>query len=481
MVYAELLWQLLRLAYLALDKYLQSLARRPFMSIVMLLRFLAITAILPLSAVLTGCKCPSAGCGVPGTPCAPCINELTVPEGESPDFAQLASAEALVPLPVPTETYQLIDASTCQCRAATNMAKANLVELERHWTKIVIECDTNNVGKNLCLDRDLLALRATGLRNEAAGTALQAFYQLAGIEVQKNYLQLGIEESRRTLERIDKLQAKGIGLPEKVDRSSAISRLAELEDQKLQLDFLRIQWNGQLQKLMGCPLDEYTFFWPQLDWQLEMLPVDVEAELAEGLATRSDLRGIGLVICQLEKTTLPVARGVLKFAESTVGTVEPQDGMIHWLRCFRCNESELPIRCRQLALFYSETEQGATAEIKSAAYKIGLQQQRVVAAQSLVDLLQARLRELEETRDIDDISIFEISHARGRIFQAQSKLMERVVELQISRVGLRQAQGMLAIECGYSPTLCCEGCCCSGACCRCDKKTCCKPKKSCCE
>ncbi len=446
----------------------------------MLLRILALTLIVPLSAVVTGCACPSGGCGVPSTPCAPCDNELTVPDGTLPDFVELVSAEALMPLPAPTETYQLIDVSTCQCRAATNMTQANLVELERHWAKIVIECDTENVGKNLCLDRDLLALRATGLRNEAAGTALEAFYQLAGIEVQKHYLTTGIEESRLTLHRIDKLQSKGIELPQNVDRSVVVGQLADLEDQKLQLDFLRIQLNGQLQKLMGCPLDEYTFFWPQLDWQPDLAPVDVELELAEGLATRSDLRGIGLVICQLEKNTLPVARGVLKFAESTVGTVEPQDGMIHWLRCFRCNESELPLRCRQLSLFYSDTEESATAEIKSAAYQIKLQQQRVVAAQSLLGQFQNRLRLLEETRDIDGISIFEISNARAQIYKAQSKLMKRVVELQISYVSLRQAQGMLAIECGYAPTLCCEGSC-NGACVRCEKKTRRKPKQPCCE
>ena len=420
----------------------------------MLLRLLALIAM----TVVTGCACPSGGCGVPGTRCAPCVNELTMPDDRLPDFVDLVSVESLVPLPAPTETYQSIDSATCQYRAATNTTQANLVELERHWAKIVLECDTKNVRKNLCLDRDLLALRATGLRNEAAGIALKAFYQLAGLEVQKNYLQQGIDESRLTLQRIDKLRSTGIELPEKIDRTAVVSQLAEMEDQKLQLDFLRIQLNGQLQKTMGCPLDEFTFFWPQVDWQLDMSPVDVEAELASGLATRSDLRGIGLVRCQLEKTTLPVARGVLKFAESTVGTVKPQDGMIHWLRCYSCNETELPIRCRQLALFYSETEQAATAEIKNVVFQIILQQQRVAAAQSLLKQFQDHLQESEESRDIEDISIFEISSERARIYKTQSKLMERVVELRILQVSLREAQGMLAVECGFSPRLCCEGC-----------------------
>ncbi len=444
----------------------------------MLLRLLALTAALTAMTLFSGCACPSGGCRLPRTPSVSCDNELAVPDGELPSFVELASVEALVPLPAPTETYQAIDAATCQCRAATNMAQANLVELERHWAKVVFECDTKNVGKNLCLDRDLLALRATGLRNDAAGSALSAFYQLAGLEVQKNYLQLGIEELRLMRERIDKLKSKGIELPGEVDRSVILSQLAELEDQRYQLDFQRIQLNGQLQKLMGCSLDEWTFYWPQLDWQPEISPLDVEAELAVGLATRADLRGIGLVLCQLEKETLPVARGVLNFAEATVGTVEPQDGMIHWLRCFRCNATELPIRCRQLAIFYSDAEQAATAEIKMAAYQIALQQQRVVAAQSLVEQDQKRLKELEDTRDIDDISIFEISKARARLYESQSKQIDKVVQLQIAQVTLRKAQGMLAVECGFSPKLCCEGCC-DGACCRCIKQTCRKPKRTC--
>lgn len=450
----------------------------------MLLRILVLTAVVPLSAVLTGCACPCGG-RVPGTPCAPCVDDLTVPEDILPDFVELASAEAPLPLPAPTETFQSIDAMTCQCRAATNLTSANLVELERYWAKIVIQCDTKYVGKNLLLDRDLLALHAAGLRNEAAGTALKAFHQLAGLEAQKHYLNLGIEESRLTLNRIDRFREKSIELPTDIDRSVVVAQLAELEDKKLQLEFSRIQLNGQLQKMTGCPLDEYTFFWPQHDWLPDLSPVDVGAELAMGLDTRSDLRGLSLVLCQLEQRTLTVARGVLNFAEATVGTVEPQDGVLHWARCFRCNKSELPIRCRQLALFYSDTEQGAMAEIKNAAYLIGLQQQRVVAAKKLVEQLEARLRQLEETRDIEDVSVFEISNARANIYNAQAKLIEQVVQLNIARVSLREAQGMLAVECGFNPQLCCEGCC-DGPCLQCNKtncsgKTCRKPQQKCCE
>ncbi|MEO2049791.1 MAG: hypothetical protein ABGX16_24800, partial [Pirellulales bacterium] len=64
----------------------------------------------------------------------------------------------LKPLPTPDESYQLLDTKTCQCHAATNANTANLVLLERHWARVVIECDSRAVRDNLCLERDLLAL-----------------------------------------------------------------------------------------------------------------------------------------------------------------------------------------------------------------------------------------------------------------------------------------------------------------------------------
>src|SRR5690606_34634489 len=110
-------------------------------------------------------------------------------ESEPPALMDLVfEEEELLPLPAPAETYQLLDAATCQCSAAKNSAVANMVELERYWAKVVIECDSKRVRENYCLDRDLLSLHACSIRNAAAASALTAFYQLAGLEAQQHYL-----------------------------------------------------------------------------------------------------------------------------------------------------------------------------------------------------------------------------------------------------------------------------------------------------
>jgi len=433
----------------------------------MFIRLLAIIGWVTLSPIVAGCRCPSAGC-VPHTPTPSCLHALTTGAETPPAlFEGLPDCQevdcGLAPLPTPDEIYQLLDAQTCQCDAATSANQANLVELERYWARIVIGCDTQTVRDNLSLERDLLALHATGIRNKAAGSALEVFYQLAGLEVRKHYLEQVLQETVRSLQRADSLSKEG--LPLEVDRAEIAGSLSQLRDRQLQMDYLRVQLNGQLQVMLDCPGREQDFYWPQVDWQVELSPLDVETELALGLAQRSDLRGLQLMICQLEKKTLPVARGVVAIADGTLGSVEPTAGLIHKIRCFRCSEGEVPIRCRQLALMHADSEQLATAEIKGAVYEITLQQQRIVLAREAVGQRRWRLHELTVKRDVNDVAIFELSKARGRLFEAESELIQQVVQLKIARVRLRKAQGQLAKECGFNPTLCLEGTC-HGACCR---------------
>jgi hypothetical protein len=439
-------------------------------------------AIIGIIAVATaaGCRCPSSCC-VPATPHIACDLQASAVEDKAPDLVELTpdcreGVCALQPLPSPDETYQLLTPADCQCRAAANANLANLVELEEHWASVIIECDSKIVQENLCLQRDLLELHAADVRNKAAGAAMQAYYQLAGIEARKHYLEQAILETTRSRDRADKLRKSG--LPVELDREEVAIRLSELEDQRLQLDYARVQLNGQLQKQLGYPVSETSFFWPQVDWAPDMGALDPEAELAAGLPNRFDLRGLELVLCNLEKTTLRVARGVLAVADGTLGTVEPTEGIVHRIRCINCTDHEVDVRCKQLSMLYNDTEQLATAEIKGAVYQVVLQQQRVALARAAVEDRRTALDAMTARRDADDVQVFEISAARGRLYDAESDLIEQSASLKIAKVRLRQTQAALAAECGYCPKLCCEGSC-DGHCIRCQARTCCPGELPC--
>lgn len=382
-------------------------------------------------------------------------------------------------LPGPADSYELIDPATCQCNACTNAALANLTDLERHWAGVLICCEEGAIEEALCLTRSLLTLQSTEHRNQAASSALTAFYLLAAAEIQDDYIERGLAEVGSTLQRIDSLEQASLPVPDAIDRGDLTSRQTELQDQRHQLGLLRIQLNGQLKRLLGCPIDTERLFWPQVDWTPRLEPLDVNAVVAGGLQCRSDVRTVRLVRCKLNSATLPVARAVLKIADGTLGTVEPAPGILSKIRCGECRDHEIPVRCRQLALLEVETERAATAKIKSAAYKVSVQQDRVRLAKAAVDDTRARLAELEKTRETEQKSIFEISAARVRVFEAEAELVRQIADLKVAEVALRQERGDLSIECGYRATLCgefcCTGCChncCGGnSCCCCQSCT----------
>lgn len=422
----------------------------------LLMMLLAAIALAP-----AGCRCPSCKC-VPASNFAPCSYERACGIAETPDFTTLATVESdqlfLFPgrLPSPSDQNRVIDAATCQCNAARNARVAYLLKLEQHWAGVLIECESEPVRKALCLTRDLLKLREAEIRNEAAGSALTTLYTLAGVELQLNYVQLGIDEVSGSMRRYDELKQRGLALPDEVDRSQITTTLTDLQDQQLQLQLARIQLNGQLMRLLGCPLQSSDPFSPRVNWACDLTPPDPEVVAAEGMAHRADVRGVRLAVCRLERATMPVARAVLKLADGALGSVEPQDGICHLLRCGACYDAEEPIRRRQLCTMLQGSRQTALAKIKGAAFQVGIQQQRVgVARQAVLDR-RKELSELERLRDLEDRSVFEISLARGRLFTAEATLVSMVVELKVSEVALKQEQGLLVVECGLGARLCCE-------------------------
>lgn len=357
-------------------------------------------------------------------------------------------------LPTPGESYDSLTESVCQCQAAQNANEAQLIELEAYWAGVMVDCETGASERAFCLAKDLLSLQAAGKRNEAAGSALATFYLLASLEARETYLQQGANELRQSVNRVRRLKSKGLVVPSQVDADELATKLAALKDDAIELQLTRVHLNGQLKQLLGCPIEAERMFWPELAWQPDFVPPDVEGLVSEGLASRIELRSLRLAISGLNKTTLPIARAVLQASNGVLGSIAPLEGPLHQLRCAGCNAKEPTVRFRQLRLLLSESERLITAEIKAAAYKQIAQQERVQLAWQAVRDRREELQQLESRRDVDRTSVFEISRTKGRLYTAEATLVEQVIELKLAEAAVRQAQGMLAVECGYRPAVC---------------------------
>ena len=434
--------------------------------IVMIARPLPTIWVLLLAAVAPACRCPSRHCA-PCPPTAPCVCQVTEAEVVTPNVA--AVYDSIVRLPSPANEYCLLSEQECQCNAATNAARAQMILLERHLAIVMSECETPAVRRNFELLRDLLTLYAADKRNTEAATAMEAFYRLAELESGVQSLERLLVETEGAARRAAELA--GQDLAATLDPTELDRQLLDLRDRRAELDLNRLELNGQLQRLLACSFTSSQFFWPRIDWVVDVEPFDVEAEVGLGLSSRSDLRAIRLTICHLEKDTLTVARGVLAAFDGALGTAKVQDGWIHRLRCIACSGHEVPVRCRQLRRLLADSERGAELEIRRAAYTVQSQYERLAIAQAKVVSWRRRLAKLEAKREVEEVTVFDVTRAKNSLFRAEINVNHFIVELKIAQMKLRQAQGLLPVECGLEGQVCLERCACTCECppdcCRC--------------
>jgi hypothetical protein len=351
-----------------------------------------------------------------------------------------------------------LTAPDCQCRAAAVATKADLAELERALAAELACCEGRKTACPMALTRDLLALHAVEKRDEAAAAALELFYRLAELEGRAQRLEASLAEATAAARRVEQLHEQG--LLGDVERQAMERQRLDLIDKRAQLAILRQQLTSGLRVLLNCPRESTVAdaYWPDIPWDLKPVTVDVEAEIAAGLAERKDLRGLRLVLCRLNVDTLPVARALLQVADTSLGAASRPPISLHPLRCrgFECEE--LDVRREQLERLLATAEEAAIAEIESAALQLQTEYRRAVLSGQQLALRRARLDELIKKRDVKRTLWVEITQARLAVLAAESDLVERIVAVRLAEVHLRKAQGALATECGYVVTCECDAC-----------------------
>lgn len=425
----------------------------------MLVRNLSLVSIVLGVWAWAGCRCPSQNC-VPSTAKVACPAELTLATELAPDVTALAHSVAR--LPSPTEEYRLLDEYECQCTSVANAYLGNLLQLEQHLAAVFAECESSKARRNLTLQRNLLGLYSADKRGLAASNAMVAFYYLTELEAAVPHLDHVIQETTYAARRANLLTEQD--LAPTIDPTDYDRQLLQLLDRQTELNVRRLELNGHLQRLLGCTLPTDTFFWPHVANVIEYEPVDVDAAVAVGLATRQDLRMIRLVMCNLDKDTLPVVQAFLGAVDGALGTATVQDGCIHRLRCIACSDHEVPVRCRQLRILLDDAERAATTAIRLAAFETQAHYERIIIAKQTVDSWRERVERLKAKRAVEDTSVFEITTALNELSQAEIDLVHHITQLRLARLALRQAQGLLPGECGYAPVICCPptrdgGCC----------------------
>src|SRR5207302_1699969 len=99
-----------------------------------------------------------------------------------------------------------------------------------------------------------------------------------------------------------------------------------------------------------------------------------------------------------------------------------------------------------------DRERAAVMEIRQAASALACQAQLVVLARQRVESFHVRVKEMEDKSKQGLASFVEVTQAHLEWLRARGDLIKEVMAWHIARVKLKQAQGILAAECGF------EGC-----------------------
>ncbi len=426
-------------------------------------RAILLLASVATLAIMAGCSlCPHCRrCGVScsGGPEPP----LAAVERSSQELAIQELAASVQPpeppadLPAPVD-YRALSPQQCQCLAAKHAPLADGLDTQRRQLE-------QKESKKPCLREDksakqrafqesMLLYSALEIRDQAAGTALEWYYQLAGAEAKADLLNESLKEGRKTLEGVQGLKKQGLHLPAPIEEYQR--QVVELQLQETQNQLAIEQLNSKLRQAIGQ--DSKTGrIWPDLRTPLGMEnPPDVEAAVQLGLHQRPQLLLLRSMIDNLDRDTLGSARSFLQVLNPLLAMSSPGPnckvlkilGKI--LHIQPGQEDEIDRVRAQLSDYLRERERTVEAEIRETVYEIRARRQATILAREAADSWQERIRNLEKQRAEGIRGVAELSKTYLDWYKARGEVVKEFVGWKIAVAKLKMAQGVLPAECGYT-------------------------------
>ncbi len=339
-----------------------------------------------------------------------------------------------------------------QCLAAMNAPNARLLELEAD------ALDAQPSGHHAAAGGTTAAalrLQAIHERNRNASAAVQLLLRIAGAEHAADSLRQQLAEIKQTLDDLKRLQTAGMELPLSGPQTEAQHfevehKLGELE---LTIDLL----NEQLAMLLGQTLPPATRYWPDVNLQVNpTLPLRDESQ-ALAVVQRADLAALRVAANGDGRDSRNAARALLGTSAAGLGT-SGGCGVLSFVH-FRAAEEEAAIRSEQLQGAAADRERSIRHEVAQVIVTIEARLNQLALSQQRSEALKLHVDNLNRKAEATLLPSFEIRRAKLALLAAEQDLFHDVIEWKVAGVKLREAQGELAVECGYTDALSVFNCC----------------------
>ncbi len=399
----------------------------------------------------------AAGCAKDRKCCQPCYPPYTVAlECERVERQPLVADLSLLgnrSISPAARAYCNLTERDAQCLAAMNAPNARLLELEAD----ALEAQPSGVHHAAAGGTTATALRLQAIheRNRNASAAVQLLLRIAGAEHAADSLRQQLTEIKQTLDDLKRLQIAGMELPLSGPQTEAQHfevehKLGELE---LTIDLL----NEQLAMLLGQTLPPATRYWPDVNLQVNPALPPAEESQALAVVQRADLAALRVAANGDGRDSGNAARALLGTSAAGLGA-SGGCGILSLVH-FRAAEEEAALRSEQLYGAAADRERSTRHEVAQAIATIEARLNQLALSQQRTEALKLHVDNLNRKAEASPVPSFEIRRAKLALLAAEQDLFHDVIEWKVAGVKLREAQGELAVECGYTDALSVFNCC----------------------
>ncbi|MBM4072451.1 MAG: TolC family protein [Planctomycetes bacterium] len=398
--------------------------------------------------MLSGCAGRSS-CSV-----APGFEPELLPAVGRGDFSAEMQAPSANALPSSDTTaapsaYRQLLALQCQCLAVDASAKANILDLEGQAATQKAEAKKFGHGKP-SLMADVLNFLAMEERNKDAASALDFYYRLGEAEASADILRETLLQVGDALNKAREL--KGKGLEVKVDETALHRQKLDLESQAVKLQLQIEQFSGELRRRLAlAPCEVDWRFWPAQAFHIAIGCVETPQAIAVGLENRPILLLLNLLETELAEGDPATVRRMLGMVNNALGQGGSCPCLKKLLAILCGTAEERALRRQQLALYRTDREREVVEDIRHAVLAIQTQKEALLLALQKAESWHDKVKEAEEKQSKGLGSFADTTDARVNWLKARRAIAEEFINMQRAWVQLRQAQGILPLECSSAP------------------------------
>ncbi|HEV3417855.1 MAG TPA: hypothetical protein VG056_13600 [Pirellulales bacterium] len=333
-----------------------------------------------------------------------------------------------------------------QCLAAKNAPIANLLVHEADAAAAQPQGLCGHKGSSE-LTSEVLRLEAVYKRNIAAADALEAFLRLLEAEAGADNLEQRGREMNLVLADIGRLQERGIMSP--ISKPESEGQRLDLWHRQAELGATVNTLNFQLKNLLGVETVGDSRIWPQASLAVTADIPDRQQALNVALANRADLAAVRLVAYSNGDDSDAAARTILQLSGGGMGAAPPPTGCLTLLIHHGAAADERAARSAQMAELLADRERAARDETLQAVAILETRIAQIAISRQRLAVAQAHLQASEQQQQLTAGAPLGVRKARLDVLAIEQDLLHDAIEWKLAVVKLKEAQGLLAVECGY--------------------------------